>query len=170
MTFIRFRDHTYHRPCIVAAHDLVQAFEHHRRLVALRQRDGTKFSDDGVSLREGKATSILLSYIPDTAFAEARAVLADELPDMCVAVLQPQDVLIGIRRDERGYYQMYDGTITGGAARIVADRMNEGLKVAPQQREAMLVGSMMGWNCPAARPSNSLHGSATRYSEEEVAS
>jgi hypothetical protein len=170
MTLIRFRDHTYSRPCIVSARDLVQAFEHSRRLVALRQPDGTKFSDDGVSLREGKATSILLGYIPDAACAEARAVLGNELPDMCVAVLQPQEVLIGIRRDERGYYQMYDGTITGDAARIVADRINEGLKVAPQQREAMLVGSMMGWNCPAARPSSPIHDQAVRYSEEEAAS
>lgn len=93
---------------------------------------------------------------------------ADELPEMCVAVLLPQDVLIGIRRDERGYYQMYDGTIAGEAARLVADRINKALKVTPRQREAMLIGSMMGWHCPAARPSCDLHAKARHYGEESV--
>jgi len=36
---------------------------------------------------------------------------------MCVVVLQPGDVLIGIKRGQRGYYQMYDGMVKGEAAR-----------------------------------------------------
>jgi hypothetical protein len=92
----------------------------------------------------------------------------EELPEMCVAILQPDDVLIGIRRGERGYYQMYDGTITGAAARIVADRLNQALHVTPRQREAMLVGSMMGWHCPGARPSSDLHAQAKDYRSGEV--
>ncbi len=92
-----------------------------------------------------------------------------DLPEMCVAVLQPQDVLIGIRRGQRGYYQMYDGTITGASARQVADRMNRALEVTPRQREAMLIGSMMGWNCPGAHPSCDLHAEARNYGEEGAA-
>jgi hypothetical protein len=85
---------------------------------------------------------------------------------MCVAVLQPDDVLIGIKRGVRGYFQMYDGMVKGEPARIVADRMNKALHVTLQQREAMLVGSMMGWNCPAANPSSDIHALAKPYGEE----
>ncbi len=168
MSLIHFRDNTYGHLCTVSVHDLVRAVELKRGVVALRHRDGTKLADDGHALREGKATCVLLSYIPESVTKEAQAVAADTLPEMCVAVLQPQDVLIGIKRGERGYYQMYDGTITGEAARIVADRMNEALCATPQQREAMLIGSMMGWDCPAARPSCPLHAAATAYTQEEA--
>jgi hypothetical protein len=89
-----------------------------------------------------------------------------ELPEMCVAVLEPGTVLIGIKRGQRCYFQMYDGTLRGVSAKIVADRMNQALDVTPQQREAMLCGSMMGWDCPAARPSCDLHTTAKAYGEE----
>ena len=92
----------------------------------------------------------------------------DELPEMCVAVLQPEDVLIGIKRGERGYFQRYDGMVKGNAAKMVADRMNNSLHVTPQQREAMLCGSMMGWDCPAARPSCDLHVKAQTYTGEAI--
>jgi hypothetical protein len=61
---------------------------------------------------------------------------------------------------------MYDGMVEGDAAKIVADRMNKALDVTPQQREAMLCGSMMGWNCPAALPSCDLHVKAKPYTED----
>jgi hypothetical protein len=93
-------------------------------------------------------------------------ILGDDLPEMCVAVLQPENVLIGIKRRQRGYFQMYDGTIKGPAARHVADRMNRALGVTPAQREAMFIGSMMGWECPAARPSCGLHARAAFYAAE----
>ena len=89
-----------------------------------------------------------------------------ELPEMCVAVLEPGDVLIGIKRGQRGYFQMYDGMVKGEAAKTVADRMNKALDVTPQHREAMFCGSMMGWDCPAARPSCYLHVRAKPYTEE----
>jgi hypothetical protein len=88
------------------------------------------------------------------------------LPEMCVAILQPGDVLIGIKRGQRGYFQMYDGMVKGNAAKLVADRMNKALLVAPQQREAMFCGSMMGWDCPAAKPLCDLHAKAKSYCEE----
>jgi hypothetical protein len=93
---------------------------------------------------------------------------SDELPKMCAAVLQPEAVLIGIRRGQCGYYQMYDGEITGHAARVVADRINNAFNVTPRQREAMLVGSMMGWHCPAAKPSSDIHAKAKNYCDEEA--
>jgi len=89
------------------------------------------------------------------------------LPEMCVAILQPEGVLIGIQRGQRGYFQMYDGLVNGDAAKLAADRFNEALHVSPQEREAMLVGSMMGWECPAARPDSDLHRSALPYGSGE---
>lgn len=91
--------------------------------------------------------------------------MRDDLPEMCVAILQPDDVLIGIKRDQSGYYQMYDGMVKGEAAKTVADRFNKALHVTPQQREAMFFGSMSGWNCPAAKPSCDLHAKARPYCE-----
>jgi hypothetical protein len=88
-----------------------------------------------------------------------------ELPEMCVAILEPETVLIGIKRGQRGYFQMYDGMVKGEAAKLVADRMNKALLVTPQQREAMFCGSMMGWDCPAAKPSSDLHAKAMPYVE-----
>jgi len=91
-----------------------------------------------------------------------------DLPEMCVAILQPENVLIGIKRGQRGYFQMYDGMVKGEAAKIVADRLNKALDVTPQQRDAMLTGSMMRWDCPAAKPSCNLHAKAKHYCEEEA--
>jgi hypothetical protein len=85
------------------------------------------------------------------------------LPEMCVALLLPGEELIGIKRGEPGYFRMYDGMITGETAKIVADRINKALHVTPQQREAMYVGSLMGWNCPGARESSDLHVQARHY-------
>ena len=85
---------------------------------------------------------------------------------MCVAVLKPGENLIGIKRGITGYFQMYDGMVQGEAAKIVADRINKALNVTPQQREAMLVGSMMGWACPGARASSDLHENAAPYTTE----
>ena len=39
-----------------------------------------------------------------------------DLPEMCVAVLKPGDILIGIKRGESGYFQMYDGLVKGEEA------------------------------------------------------
>ncbi len=82
---------------------------------------------------------------------------------MCVALLQPDEELIGIRRGESGYYRMYDGTLKGRAARPIADKMNNALGVTPLQREAMYAGSMIGWHIPAAHPECPLHAGAKPY-------
>lgn len=90
----------------------------------------------------------------------------EELPEMCVAILQPENVMIGIKRGQRGYFQMYDGMVKGETAKLVADRINKALHVSPQQREAMFCGSMMGWNCPGAKSISDLHIKAKPYTEQ----
>jgi hypothetical protein len=76
MTLIRFQDNTYGSPSVVSAEDLTSALQRGKRLVALRHPDGTKLSDDGVTARLGRATCILLGYIPLSAQDEALACVA----------------------------------------------------------------------------------------------
>jgi len=78
MALIRFWDNTYGRPYIVSAEDLLSAIQRDKRVVALRHRNGVKFSDDGYRQRRGDSCCILLSYIPLSVRDEANAVLERE--------------------------------------------------------------------------------------------
>jgi hypothetical protein len=51
--------------------------------------------------------------------------------------------VIAVKRGESGYYPIY--------THLTADELNKG-KVTPPQREAMLIGSMFGWDVPGANP------------------
>lgn len=52
--------------------------------------------------------------------------------------------VLKVKRGESGFYPVY--------TRISADDLNEQHGVTPAQREAMLIGSMMGWTVPGANP------------------
>lgn len=52
--------------------------------------------------------------------------------------------VIAVKRGEMGFYPIY--------THCTADFLNEGKGVNPQQREAMLAGSMFGWSSSAADP------------------
>lgn len=52
--------------------------------------------------------------------------------------------VIGIKRGEMGFHPIY--------VRATADELNAGEGVTPEQREAMLWGSMFGWETPGADP------------------
>jgi hypothetical protein len=54
--------------------------------------------------------------------------------------------VLAIRCGEPGYHPIY--------THATADSLNEGMGITPAQREAMLAGSMFGWECPAAQPEN----------------
>ena len=53
---------------------------------------------------------------------------------------------IVVKRGEKGYWP--SGIPNG----YVADKMNERWGVSPAMREAMLAGSMFGWDVPGADP------------------
>lgn len=61
--------------------------------------------------------------------------------------------VIVIKRGESGYYPIN--------TKLSAKELNEAAGVSPQQREAMLTGSMFGWNVPAADPDCYFHAEAT---------
>ena len=71
-----------------------------------------------------------------------------DLPAECFVRLETDGSLARIVRGERGYY-----SCSGGYTKPeLVDRLNEELGVSPVQREAMLMGSMWGWEVPGADP------------------
>ena len=80
--------------------------------------------------------------------------VAEGLPELCFSTLRTTGQLICIKRGESGYYPSdWD---TGDKDRNVelADELNENLGVTPAQRQAMEIGSMVGWDVPGADPGN----------------
>lgn len=70
------------------------------------------------------------------------------LPELCYSVHNlSKDKVILIRRGESGYYQT---DLTGG--RPTVDGLNAKLGVTRFQEEAMIIGSMWGWDVPGANP------------------
>ena len=52
--------------------------------------------------------------------------------------------VIAVKRGESGYYPIHTP--------LSADELNVNAGVTPAQREAMHIGSMMGWTVPGANP------------------
>ena len=78
--------------------------------------------------------------------------LQDFLPPMCYSVLPSSGELIGIRRGDSGYFLAREGTGDRAQNEILADQKNKRLRVTPEQRMAMEVGSLCGWDAPGANP------------------
>ena len=78
--------------------------------------------------------------------------LADGLPDLCFSVLPGTGKLICIKRGEKGYYPSDWETGDPVKNRELANYNNEKLGVSKAQEEAMLAGSMFGWDCSGADP------------------
>lgn len=69
----------------------------------------------------------------------------EKLPEFCYApdMLRPGKLIV-IKRGDSGYYRSpYAGT---------AEMHNQRLGVTPEQMEAMVMGSMVGWHVPGANP------------------
>lgn len=86
-----------------------------------------------------------------------------KLPPMCYTVdlertgfgvsveLQP---VVMIKRGERGFYST---NVVGGQPAV--DRLNEELGITKGQVQAMVTGSMFGWDTPGADPDTyDIHG------------
>ena len=80
--------------------------------------------------------------------------LAQGLPELCFSVLPATGELICIKRGESGYYPSDWSTDDKEQNVELADYNNERLGVTPEQRQAMEVGSMAGWDVPGADPAN----------------
>jgi hypothetical protein len=75
-----------------------------------------------------------------------------EMPDECYSVKPSTGELVKIVLGEQGYYRSKQSTLNRETNRQIANENNALLKVTRAQEESMFVGSMFGWEVPAAKP------------------
>ena len=74
------------------------------------------------------------------------------LPHYCFSVLPSTGELIRINREEKGYSLCNAIGLSTQQVRWKADDLNGIRGITRAQEEAMLAGSMFGWDTPAAKP------------------
>lgn len=78
--------------------------------------------------------------------------LRSDLPEVCFSILPSTGDVIIIKHGESGYYRCEYSTEDKAFNREFANDRNANLGVSKAQIEAMLAGSMYGWDTPAADP------------------
>ncbi len=78
--------------------------------------------------------------------------LRSDLPEVCYSILPSTGDVIIIKHGESGYYRCEYSTEDKAFNREFANDRNANLSVSKAQVEAMLAGSMYGWDVPAADP------------------
>ena len=80
--------------------------------------------------------------------------LRSDLPEVCYSILPSTGDVIIIKHGESGYYRCEYSTEDKAFNREFANDRNANLDVSKAQVEAMLAGSMYGWDVPAADPNS----------------
>ncbi len=77
---------------------------------------------------------------------------SERLPDVCWSVNQTDGRLICIKKGEHGFFPSDWDTGSAERNRGIADYNNAKRGVTPAQEQAMVCGSMFGWDSPGADP------------------
>ena len=72
--------------------------------------------------------------------------MSGTLPEHCCSILPSTGELIVIKRGERGYYRSEWNTDSREENKNIADFTNSRMGITPAQLEAMVCGSMCGWD------------------------
>lgn len=78
--------------------------------------------------------------------------MSGALPEQCCSILPSTGELIVIKRGERGYYRSEWNTDSREGNKNIADFTNSRMGITLAQLEAMICGSMCGWDVPGAQP------------------
>ena len=89
-----------------------------------------------------------------------------ELPQQCYSMKPHHGIRILIERGESGYTPLEDKVMLYEELRQKINGQNAELGVTRAQEEAMLAGSMFGWDVPGARPWNYDMGGRPRVHDE----
>ena len=93
--------------------------------------------------------------------------LRSDLPEVCYSILPSTGDVIIIKHGESGYYRCEYSTEDKAFNREFANDQNANLGVSKAQVEAMLAGSMYGWDVPAADPkSYDVNGTLLRNTKD----
>ena len=93
--------------------------------------------------------------------------LRSDLPEVCFSILPSTGDVIIIKHGESGYYRCEYSTEDKAFNREFANDRNANLGVSKAQIEAMLAGSMYGWDVPAADPkSYDVNGTPLRNTKD----
>lgn len=93
--------------------------------------------------------------------------LRSDLPEVCYSILPSTGDVIIIKHGESGYYRCEYSTEDKAFNREFANDRNANLGVSKAQIEAMLAGSMYGWDVPAADPkSYDVNGTPLRNTKD----
>ena len=93
--------------------------------------------------------------------------LRSDLPEVCYSILPSTGDVIIIKHGESGYYRCEYSTEDKAFNREFANDRNANLGVSKAQIEAMLAGSMYGWDVPAADPkSYDVNGTLLRNTKD----
>lgn len=93
--------------------------------------------------------------------------LRSDLPEVCFSILPSTGDVIIIKHGESGYYRCEYSTEDKVFNREFANDRNANLGVSKAQVEAMLAGSMYGWDVPAADPkSYDVNGTPLRNTKD----
>ena len=93
--------------------------------------------------------------------------LRSDLPEVCYSILPSTGDVIIIKHGESGYYRCEYSTEDKAFNREFANDRNANLGVSKAQVEAMLAGSIYGWDVPAADPkSYDVNGTLLRNTKD----